>query len=124
MGGANDDRSHHFRAEGGLAVFSGFWDNRGWGFGLSVFTRRDDIAGVPGRFGWDGGYGTSGLHGPQRGPGRNSHDPAPVGLRKPAAGGRWFLDSRLFRDPGLENHRVDAVRHVRAMEPDFTCRST
>ena len=39
--------------------FPGFWDNRGWGFGLSVFTRRDDIAGVPGRFGWDGGYGTS-----------------------------------------------------------------
>src|SRR5215831_17958978 len=39
--------------------FPGFWDNRGWGFGLSVFTRRDDIAGVPGRVGWDGGYGTS-----------------------------------------------------------------
>ena len=25
--------------------FPGFWDNRGWGFGLSVFTRRDDLAG-------------------------------------------------------------------------------
>lgn len=37
----------------------GFWDNRGWGFGLSMITRRDDIAGVPGRYGWDGGYGTS-----------------------------------------------------------------
>ena len=24
-----------------------------------VITRRDDVAGVPGRFGWDGGYGTS-----------------------------------------------------------------
>jgi CubicO group peptidase (beta-lactamase class C family) len=36
-----------------------FGDNRGWGFGLSVFTRRDDLAGLPGRFGWDGGYGTS-----------------------------------------------------------------
>ena len=34
-------------------------DNRGWGFGLSVFTRRDDLCNVPGRFGWDGGYGTS-----------------------------------------------------------------
>lgn len=32
---------------------------RGWGFGLSVFTRRDDLAGRPGRYGWDGGYGTS-----------------------------------------------------------------
>jgi CubicO group peptidase (beta-lactamase class C family) len=36
-----------------------FGDNRGWGFGLSVFTRRDDLCSVPGRFGWDGGYGTS-----------------------------------------------------------------
>ena len=39
--------------------FPGFWDSRGWGFGLSMITRRDDIAAVPGRFGWDGGYGTS-----------------------------------------------------------------
>ncbi len=39
--------------------FPGFWDNRGWGFGLSVITRRDDLAGVPGRYGWDGGFGTS-----------------------------------------------------------------
>jgi CubicO group peptidase (beta-lactamase class C family) len=36
-----------------------FGDNRGWGFGLSVFTRRDDLYTAPGRFGWDGGYGTS-----------------------------------------------------------------
>jgi CubicO group peptidase (beta-lactamase class C family) len=39
--------------------FPGFWDNRGWGFGLAIVTRRDDLAAVPGRFGWDGGYGTS-----------------------------------------------------------------
>jgi CubicO group peptidase (beta-lactamase class C family) len=39
--------------------FDGFWDNRGWGFGLSVVTRRDALFDVPGRFGWDGGYGTS-----------------------------------------------------------------
>jgi CubicO group peptidase (beta-lactamase class C family) len=39
--------------------FPGFWDSRGWGFGLSVVTGRDDLAAVPGRFGWDGGYGTS-----------------------------------------------------------------
>jgi CubicO group peptidase (beta-lactamase class C family) len=36
-----------------------FGDVRGWGMGLSVFTRRDDIYTTPGRFGWDGGYGTS-----------------------------------------------------------------
>ena len=32
---------------------------RGWGFGLSVFTGIDDPNAAPGRFGWDGGYGTT-----------------------------------------------------------------
>jgi len=36
-----------------------FGDVRGWGMGLSVFTRRDDVYTTSGRFGWDGGYGTS-----------------------------------------------------------------
>jgi len=45
--------------------FENFWDNRGWGFGVSVITRRDDVAGVPGRYGWDGGYGTSGYMDPK-----------------------------------------------------------
>jgi CubicO group peptidase (beta-lactamase class C family) len=39
--------------------FPGFWESRGWGFGLSVVTARRELAGNPGRFGWDGGYGTS-----------------------------------------------------------------
>jgi CubicO group peptidase (beta-lactamase class C family) len=39
--------------------FPGFWDSHGWGFGVSVVTRRDDLAATPGRYGWDGGYGTS-----------------------------------------------------------------
>ncbi|HEX4204535.1 MAG TPA: serine hydrolase domain-containing protein [Ktedonobacteraceae bacterium] len=37
----------------------GFFDSHGWGFGVSVDTRRDHIAAVPGRYGWDGGMGTS-----------------------------------------------------------------
>src|SRR5205807_492868 len=37
----------------------GSFDSLGWGFGVSVVTRRDDIAAVPGRYGWDGGMGTS-----------------------------------------------------------------
>jgi CubicO group peptidase (beta-lactamase class C family) len=45
--------------------FPGYWDSRGWGFGLCVITRRDDVAGVPGRFGWDGGYGTSAYSDPK-----------------------------------------------------------
>jgi CubicO group peptidase (beta-lactamase class C family) len=34
-------------------------EDRGWGFGVSIITRRNDVAAVPGRFGWDGGLGTS-----------------------------------------------------------------
>lgn len=34
-------------------------DSSGWGFGVAVCRRRDDVFNVPGRFGWDGGYGTS-----------------------------------------------------------------
>jgi CubicO group peptidase (beta-lactamase class C family) len=45
--------------------FEGFWHNRGWGFGLSIITRRDDLPAVPGRFGWDGGYGTSAYSDPK-----------------------------------------------------------
>jgi CubicO group peptidase (beta-lactamase class C family) len=36
-----------------------FNDNRGWGFGVSVFTRRDHLCHLPGRYGWEGGFGTS-----------------------------------------------------------------
>jgi CubicO group peptidase (beta-lactamase class C family) len=39
--------------------FPGFWDSNGWGFGVAVNTRRDNLAATPGRYGWDGGYGTS-----------------------------------------------------------------
>jgi len=37
----------------------GYFDSHGWGFGVSVVTRRDDVAAVPGKYGWDGGLGTS-----------------------------------------------------------------
>ena len=37
-----------------------FGDSSGWGFGVSVVTKRTDLSVVPGRFGWDGGIGTSG----------------------------------------------------------------
>lgn len=39
--------------------FANFWNDRGWGFGLGVITGRNDLSGVPGRFGWDGAFGTS-----------------------------------------------------------------
>ena len=45
----------------------GQWDHRSWGFGVSMVTGRDDISAVPGRFGWDGGYGTSWWSDPKEG---------------------------------------------------------
>ncbi len=33
--------------------------NSGWGFGVTVVTKRNDLWAVPGRYGWDGGLGTS-----------------------------------------------------------------
>jgi CubicO group peptidase (beta-lactamase class C family) len=39
--------------------FENFWDSRGWGMGVSMVTRRDDVSAVPGRFGWDGAFSTS-----------------------------------------------------------------
>ncbi len=41
------------------ALVMGDPDTRGWGFGMSVITRRDLASSSPGRFGWDGGFGTS-----------------------------------------------------------------
>ena len=35
------------------------WETHGWGFGVTVVTKRFDVASTPGKFGWDGGLGTS-----------------------------------------------------------------
>lgn len=37
-----------------------FAGNASWGMGMAVVTRRTDVGVAPGRFGWDGGYGTTG----------------------------------------------------------------
>jgi CubicO group peptidase (beta-lactamase class C family) len=37
----------------------GSFDSFGWGFGVSVVTKREAASGPFGRFGWDGGLGTS-----------------------------------------------------------------
>jgi CubicO group peptidase (beta-lactamase class C family) len=39
--------------------FEHFWETYGWGLGLGMITARNDVANVPGRFGWDGAFGTS-----------------------------------------------------------------
>jgi len=41
----------------GAEVF--FRESSSWGLGMAVYIRRDDLSAIPGRFGWDGGLGTS-----------------------------------------------------------------
>lgn len=45
------------KAASGLT--SGFFDSQGYGFGVSVTTRRTTISAPVGKFGWEGGLGTS-----------------------------------------------------------------
>jgi len=45
------------KASSGL--IGGYFDSHGWGFGLAMATRRDDVFGSVGTFGWDGGLGTA-----------------------------------------------------------------
>ncbi|HMB03033.1 MAG TPA: serine hydrolase domain-containing protein [Isosphaeraceae bacterium] len=46
-------------AQKAASDFAGLWESHGWGFGVCVVTRRDGVAASPGRFGWDGGSGTT-----------------------------------------------------------------
>ena len=49
----------------GAAVFFGGY--RSWGLGMSIDIRREEIFHTPGRFGWDGGLGTSAYTDPAEG---------------------------------------------------------
>jgi CubicO group peptidase (beta-lactamase class C family) len=49
----------------GSEIFFGV--NRSWGFGMAVETKRDELFRTPGRFGWDGGLGTSAYTDPAEG---------------------------------------------------------
>jgi len=39
---------------------------RGWGYGMAVTTEPDEASSVPGRYGWEGGYGTSWFNDPNQ----------------------------------------------------------
>jgi CubicO group peptidase (beta-lactamase class C family) len=49
----------------GTELFLG--TDKGWGFGMAVVTQRGNLSSVPGRFGWDGGLGTSAYADPKEG---------------------------------------------------------
>jgi catechol 2,3-dioxygenase-like lactoylglutathione lyase family enzyme len=88
---------HHITPEQKAAspFFENFWDNRGWGFGLSIITRRDNVADVPGRFGWDGGYSTSGYTNPKEEMIGTFDDAARLGFSKRSGRASRFLDLGL-----------------------------
>ena len=44
--------------------FPGFWDHYGWGFGVSILTTPDEAGSKRGRYGWDGGAGTTWFNDP------------------------------------------------------------
>ncbi|HEV8264897.1 MAG TPA: serine hydrolase domain-containing protein [Gemmatimonadales bacterium] len=46
--------------------FPGFFDTHGWGYGVAISTAPDAVSQVPGRYGWDGGFGTSWINDPGR----------------------------------------------------------
>jgi len=46
--------------------YPGYFDTRGWGFGVAIATEPDDVTTVPGRFGWNGGFGTSWVTDPRQ----------------------------------------------------------
>lgn len=39
---------------------------RGWGYGMAVITAPDEVSATPGRYGWEGGYGTLWFNDPNR----------------------------------------------------------
>jgi CubicO group peptidase (beta-lactamase class C family) len=41
-------------------------DPKGWGYGMAVAAGPDELSAIPGRYGWDGGYGTVWFNDPHR----------------------------------------------------------
>ena len=46
-------------------LIPGYWERHGWGFGMAVLTRGDELSSAPGRYGWDGGMGTTWFNDPK-----------------------------------------------------------
>jgi CubicO group peptidase (beta-lactamase class C family) len=55
------------KAASGSSYFPGFFDAHGWGYGVGVSTAADAITPTPGRYGWEGGFGSSWTNDPNRG---------------------------------------------------------
>ena len=75
--------------------FPGFWESHGWGLGLGIDTERRELFMTPGRFGWDGGYGTSFYVDPVEDVIGISADPAGLERRWTPAGAAGLLERHV-----------------------------
>ena len=64
--GRNDPAGRSVVAAVLADLFPGFFATRGWGYGMAIYTAPDAVSRVPGRYGWDGGFGTSWVYDPGR----------------------------------------------------------
>jgi CubicO group peptidase (beta-lactamase class C family) len=55
------------KAASASTFFPGFFATHGWGYGLAPITAADPVSPTPGRYGWDGGFGTSWINDARRG---------------------------------------------------------
>ncbi len=55
------------REQKAVELIPGYWDSHGWGLGMAILTKADDLTSTPGRYGWDGGMGTSWFNDPKEG---------------------------------------------------------
>ncbi len=57
-------KNHLTKAQEGSELVPGYWDNHGWGYCLSMLTAGDELTSKPGRYGWEGGMGSSWFNDP------------------------------------------------------------
>lgn len=61
-----DQLTRNHLTPGQIAGAGDLLDPKGWGYGMAVAAEPDEVSAVPGRYGWDGGYGTSWCNDPHR----------------------------------------------------------
>ena len=61
-----DQLTREQKSESASSFTRGYWENHSWGFGLSIGTAPDELTAAAGRYGWDGGLGTSWSSDPAR----------------------------------------------------------
>jgi CubicO group peptidase (beta-lactamase class C family) len=58
--------THNHLTPGQIATGGALLEPKGWGYGMAVAAGPDEVSATPGRYGWDGGYGTVWFNDPHR----------------------------------------------------------